>query len=138
MRKWWGTAALGVAMVCCRCDYTEGVKQVRCTADLQTITAKVENEKSQRSAADVERVVSAAVASVHGGRDPWGNPYVWKIRAGANGVSYVVLSTGSDGQLDVPAIDDYFTTKQHQVLRASEHARDIVFRDGEALVTGGK
>jgi hypothetical protein len=134
----WHAIALSGLVFFCRCDYTQGVKQVRSTADLQSITAKIENGKSQRSVADVERTVTAAVASVHAGKDAWGNPYVWRVREGARGVSYVVLSTGSDGRLDVPAIDDYFTKEQVEVLRSSEHKRDIVFRDGDAIVTGGK
>lgn len=135
--------SLIVLVMCCRCDFTEGVKQVRCTADLQTITAKIENGKAQayasrKAIADVEGVVHAAVTSVNRGRDPWGNPYVWQVRQGAKGTSYVVLSTGSDGRLDVPSINDYFAKSTHEVLKSSEHHRDIVFRDGDALITGGK
>lgn len=138
MRTRWPALTLGLLVFFCRCDYTEGVRQVRSTADLESIAARIENGKTQGSVADVERIVTAAVASVHGGKDPWGHPYVWRVRAGATGVSYVVLSTGSDGQLDVPAIDEYFTKEGHEVLRSSEHKRDIVFRDGSAVVTGGK
>ena len=139
MRPQWQTLTLGVLVFFfCRCDYKEGVKQVRSTADLQSITAKIENGKSQGSVADVERIVTAAVASVHGGKDAWGHPYVWRVREGARSVSYVVLSTGSDGELDVPSIDAYFTKEGHEVLRSSEHRRDIVFRDGDAVITGGK
>jgi hypothetical protein len=138
MRPQWPALTLGVLVFFCRCDSTEGVKQVRSTADLQSIIARIENGNPRGSVADVERIVSAAVANVHGGNDPWGHPYVWRVRAGATGVSYVVLSTGSDGQLDVPAIDEYFTKVGQEVLRSSEHQRDIVFRDGDAVVTGGK
>jgi hypothetical protein len=137
-RSTWSAFALVVLLLFCGCDYSEGMKQVRSTADLQTITARIENGKSQRSVADVEKVVTAAVASVNSGKDAWGHPYVWQVREGARDVSYVVLSTGSDGRLDVPTIEDYFTKAGHEVLRSSEHARDIVFRDGDAVVTGGK
>lgn len=138
MRTQWHALALAGLVFFCGCDYTQGVKQVRSTADLQSITARIENSKSQGSVADVERIVTAAVASVHAGKDPWGHPYIWRVRADAKGVSYVVLSTGSDGQLDVAAIDEYFTKEGRKVLRSSEHKRDIVFRDGDAVVTGGK
>jgi hypothetical protein len=134
----WQAMTLGVLVFFCRCDYPEGVKQVRSTADLQTITARIENGKAHGSGTDVERIVATAVANVHGGRDAWGHPYAWHVRQGATGLSYVVLSTGSDGQLDVPAIEEYFTKEGHEVLRSSEHERDIVFRDGTAIVTGGK
>ncbi len=122
----------------CRCDYLQGMKQVRSTADLQIITSKIENGRSKGSAADIERIVKAAVASVHGGRDAWGHPYLWRVRECAQGASYLVLSTGGDGRLDVPAIDHYFVKRDREVLRASEYDRDIVFRDGDALVTGGQ
>jgi hypothetical protein len=138
MRTQWRALALGGLVFFCGCDYTEGVKQVRSTADLQSIAAKIESSKSQGSVGDVERIVTTAVASVHAGKDPWGHPYVWRVREGAKGASYVVLSTGSDGQLDVPTIDEYFTKDGVEVLRSSEHKRDIVFRDGDALRTGGK
>jgi hypothetical protein len=138
MRAQWHALTLGVLVLFCRCDYTEGVKQVRSTADLQSITARIENGKPQGSVADVDRVVTAAVASVHDGKDAWGHPYIWRVRAGPKGVAYVVLSTGSDGRLDVAAIDEYFTKEGLEVLRSSEHTRDIVFRDGDAVVTGGK
>jgi hypothetical protein len=138
MRTGGHALALAGLVFCCKCDHTQGVKQVRATADLQSITAKIENSRSKGSVADVERTVTTAVASVHAGRDPWGHPYAWRVRHGATGVSYVVLSTGSDGQLDLPTIDAYFTRKGVEVLRSSEHKRDIVFRDGDAVVTGGK
>lgn len=138
MRTLWSALDVIVLVFFCSCDYTQGVKQVRSTADLQTITSRIENGKSQGSVADVDRALTTAVASVNGGRDAWGHPYVWRVRGGAMGVSYIVLSTGSDGQVDVPAIDDYFLKTEREVLQSSEHNRDIVFRDGDAVVTGGK
>jgi hypothetical protein len=123
MARRWHALALAGLMFFCRCDYTQGVKQVRSTADLQNITARISTSKSQGPGADVERIVAAAVESVHGGKDPWGHPYLWRVRESAKGVSYVVLSTGSDGQLDVPVIDEYFTRQRVDVLRASEQTR---------------
>lgn len=120
------------------CDYMQGVKQVRTTAGLQAITARIEDRQLRPLADEMEAVVTSAIAADSDGRDAWGHPYLWEIRLDHNRIEYVVLSTGSDGRLDVPTLDDYFSRSGLEVLRASEHDRDIVFRNGQAVVTGGK
>jgi hypothetical protein len=131
--------ALAVAISLSRCDYVQGTRQVRTTADLQTISARIDGSRNRDATVqELETLVASSVRSVHKGRDAWGHEYLWRVRANAGHVSYIVLSPGSDGRPDLPAIDEYFSKKGLTVLRASNHERDIVFRDGEAVVTGGK
>jgi hypothetical protein len=121
------------------CEYQHGIKQVRATADLQTISGRIEASVNVKGpAADFREIVSASVSSVNQGRDPWGYSYMWRVDVSGDNVTYVVLSTGSDGTLDVPTIEDYLSKPGLTRLSASEHRRDIVFRDGQAVVTGGK
>ncbi len=78
---------------------------------------------------------ASLVRSVNGGRDAWGHRFIFMSNNDHKNFAYVVVSTGSDGQLDMKK-GDYFTMKPVNVKGA--WAKDIVFRNGEAVTLAGK
>jgi hypothetical protein len=50
--------------------------------------------------------------------------------------SYLLVSCGSDGKLDVPNIDEYFNLGKVDVRGVTWH--DIVFRDGRPVTNASK
>ena len=53
-----------------------------------------------------------------------------------NRLTYVVVSLGADGKLDVPDLAEYFQLAESEIH--GQPSRDIVFRDGVAVTLAGK
>src|SRR6266540_495386 len=90
-----GTAVVVAMVVISGCRVYNAAKQVRTVADMQGICALIEAEKEQHRPID-EAKIRMLVAKVAGGRDGWGNQILVATRGTAEGLSYVLVSKGSD------------------------------------------
>ena len=112
-----------------------GSKLGESSATMQGIVRVIEETKIREPLTEAN--VRGAVKSVAAGRDAWGNEIAYAIRpSSAQSMSYVVVSPGSDGRLDFPTMDSYFTMGFADIR--GKGRRDIVFRDGMAITEAGK
>lgn len=112
------------------CMWIDRGRQVRTHANMQTIVRALETLK-ERGALTTSNA-EASIAAVSDGLDGWGRRYIFR----QSGDSYLLISTGSDGELDVSSPSVYFGTTFASV--AKQYDRDIVFRDGAPVRSGGK
>lgn len=107
--------------------------QIRTFAQLQTISRWIETDENARiSASRIEELVLKS----YGGKDYWENEILFDVREAAGGYTeYLLVSTGSDGRLDVSNIVEYYTAER-EVIRG-QTARDIVFRNGKFVTDAG-
>lgn len=128
-------ARIAVAMTLCGSSscagVEEGAKQIRTSADLHAISRRV-------SALDTpleEQTLIQVAASQNGGYDGWGRAILifWEP-CGLQ--SYLLISRGSDGKLDLESASDYCSEQPENVLGTPE--RDIVFLNGNPLKSATK
>lgn len=79
----------------------------------------------------------SAITSEAEGRDQWGNPFVFIVKDQGSSYSYLLISYGSDDQLDVASPEMYFDDDKEELI-LGQPQRDIVFRDGLPLKNAGK
>lgn len=115
-------------------DAYQRAKQIRTFTDLQTIARRIDQSIAEHSVSSAE--AEGILKEVNHGRDAWGNPFIFKSTSIRSKFSYLVISLGSDSQLDVRDSDAYFTVPKCRVHGKSQ--RDLVFRDGEAITLAGK
>jgi hypothetical protein len=108
---------------------------VRTYTNMQGIVGRLEAIKDAGKP-DFRAQSRSAIASETDGRDQWGNPFVLVVKERGPSYSYLLISYGSDGRLDVASPDLYFTEEEELILGHPE--RDIVFRDGLPLKNAGK
>lgn len=77
------------------------------------------------------------LVQIQGGLDTWGNPILSTVCPNGDGYSVLLVSPGADGVLDVESMDSYCRLNK-QVSVAGDFDKDIVFRDGRPLRSGGK
>ena len=108
--------------------------QVRTFADMQAISKRISThlEAGDRS----PEALQGIVRSVNQGKDAWGSDFILEIRKTDRGFSYLLVSRGSDGQLDVASPAAYFDLQHVDIRR--QYAKDLVFRDGAAVTAAGK
>jgi hypothetical protein len=113
------------------------MRQVRTVADMQTIVAGIEALRAQSlSERQLPIAVRREVLSVAKGQDAWHHDLVYLIRRKGSEFSYVLVSMGSDGKMDMAGSDVYFTMPEH--MARAEPWEDIVFRDGHMITRAGK
>jgi Type II secretion system (T2SS), protein G len=102
--------------------------------NMQGISARIEELRATGALTDAR--AAELVSAVAGGRDQWGHPFLYRSKSSEAGLSYVLVSLGSDGKPDVKDLVDYFSMPEEDI---DGHAsRDIVFRDGRPIVNAGK
>ena len=107
------------------------LKQIGTFSRLQGIAGLL--KKSTESNPELsEAVLAKSIHEVGRGRDSWGNEFLFKLNDQG---SWVVVSRGKDGKLDLPSLDDYFSAES-EVVRGS-YSRDIFFRDGIPISDAG-
>ncbi len=109
-------------------DYQQMTKQTPTFANLLNITKAIERVvRSEGSISDAE---AEAIISIVTRFDSWGGGIIFRARRDAE-FSYIVVSLGRDGKLDVDDIDVYFELPQEDIYHQFD--RDIVFRDGKPV-----
>jgi hypothetical protein len=105
---------------------------------MQTICHKLDGLRAQGQEGLSEQgpMAKAAIESVSEGHDAWGRRFAFHIRSAGTGVSYVLVSLGSDGVADYTDPTSYFGAAETSIH--SQPARDIVFRDGRPITLAGK
>ena|SRR5258708_262098 len=117
------------------CKFYNAGKQVRTVATMQGICALIEQKKDEHRSID-EVGIRMLAKQVAGGRDGWGNEILVATRNTPHGLSYLLISMGSDGQLDVSTPRLYFAKTPADVR--IDTTRDIVFVDGKQVTNAGK
>jgi hypothetical protein len=107
-------------------------RQTPTFADLQAISRKLDRLRETRGSFTVADALRVA-RPYRGGRDSWGNPYLFEVRTTPS-FSFLAISTGRDGRLDVADASNYFSWPQENIVGKLD--RDIVFRDGAAVTIG--
>lgn len=125
----------GAAVCLSACNPLNEARQVRTYANMQAIVSRLETVREQGKTI-FKAQSQSAIASEANGRDQWGNPFVLIVKDQGPKYSYLLISYGSDGQLDVASPEIYFDDKEELILGQPE--RDIVFRDGLPLKNAGK
>jgi hypothetical protein len=127
------TVVLCVAAVAWIRPRIQRSKQIQTYAVLQSMGHAVERlPKSELSRERIQRVISS---ETHG-RDAWGNAVHVYLETRPYGISYVLVSNGSDGRSDVTRSTEYFRTMPSDIRKQT--TRDIVFRDGRMITFAGK
>jgi hypothetical protein len=130
-------AFLLIAPFIVSCSKIDRVRQVRTFTDMQTITGEIEalREREPGSLGDPSRI-RRLVSATAGGRDAWHHKYLFLTKPTRTGLSYVLVSRGSDGKSDVTDPSEYFALSERIIH--DEPWRDIVFRDGQPVTRAGK
>jgi hypothetical protein len=119
------------------CGALDRGKQVRSVGTMQAIVAKLEDVRRLGPTGLYDRPrMQALIQSVERGRDGWGHELLYLVTAAQRGPSYVLVSLGSDGKLDVSDPVEYFNAPPSRIV--DEPWRDIVFRDGKQVTLAGK
>lgn len=115
--------------------YRQLTEQLPTFANLQC--SAIEVQKMQRLDMNLERTnVEKAIVDCFGSaQDVWGNEIQFLISP-ENPHSFLLISLGSDGKLDIPDPHFYFNDKPRNIIGQLE--RDIIFRDGVAVTDAGK
>lgn len=103
---------------------------------MQAIVSRLETIREQGKP-NFKAHSKTAIASEVNGRDQWGNPFVLIVKDQGPNYSYLLISYGSDGQLDVASPEMYFDDDKVELI-LGRPKRDIVFRDGRPLKNAGK
>ena len=115
--------------------YRQLTEQLPTFANLQVVAAQIQRQlESNPGLSDNE--VRTMVRGFFGEfRDAWGDEIIY-VRKNRQDISFLLISPGADGKLDVkdPAI--YFLVPRTEIIGQLD--RDIVFRDGVAVTNGGK
>jgi hypothetical protein len=117
------------------CRAYNGAKQVRTIADMQSMCARIEDDKKRDRAID-DAKIKILVGQVASGRDGWGHSIFVATRDAPTGRRYLLVSMGSDGRLDVNEPARYFDQAPADVRE--DATRDIVFIDGTQVTNAGK
>jgi hypothetical protein len=104
-------------------------KQLPTFANLQEISRQLQYKVEAKGFFSQEAGMEI-VQALNGGRDEWGHPFVLEVRSQPE-FSFVVLSPGKDGMLDVSDVSEYFEMETEDVVGQLD--RDIVFRDGQPV-----
>lgn len=131
------TVALAASLPSCgiRDGYVRA-KQVRTFADLQVITERIDDAISKNRGMIQPSQAREVILGVNGGRDAWGNEILFHSNVRDGKFTYVLVSPGEDGKLDLASLDDYFGVPVSSVHGLG--GKDIVFRDGQPVTMGGK
>ena len=116
-------------------DFLDRAKQLRTYTNMQAIVGRIEEARATAGAISDEQIAEM-LRSEANGRDEWGRLLIYDSRRGSNGFSYIVASLGRDGRLDVPKIEDYYTSTLEYIDEKFD--RDIVFVNGRPLKNAGK
>lgn len=127
--------AVATLVVAGGCRVYSRAKQVRTVANMQGMSVLIERNKDEHRPID-ERTIRTLVTKVGDGRDAWGNQILVATRETPTGGRYLLVSTGSDGQLNVDTPARYFDQAPADVRE--DATRDIVFIDGKDVTHGGK
>lgn len=127
------TAFLALLVLGCPAyDTYHRAKQIRTFTTLQEIAGAIEQRRNSDTPLDPQREVEA-----YGGVDAWGNDIISVTKDGrGHRVSYVLISPGRDGVLDLDSLEDYFEVQPGSV--AGDWDGDVVFRNGDPVWNAGK
>ncbi len=114
------------------CRFYDEYKQFLTFRDMQLLSGRLEvlvKSSGLKRAAMLE-----VIKDLNDGKDAWGREYL--LRFNKDATSFILVSLGSDGDLDVPSILEYFNLDPVKVH--DDHAADLVFRNGKAITYAGK
>lgn len=127
----WSKIVCGLTLVILLgCDaYWRISRQIPTFADLYSSADELQllvEKHGSVSDAEAYRIIRKR----NSGLDSWGNPIVFRAKSSPQ-FSFLLLSLGSDGKLDVDDIESYFSHPREVIV--GQFDRDIVFRDGKPV-----
>ena len=136
MRK--NTAALFLVCVTCNllgCGVIQDQREIHTFGNLQALAAKL--RQLTRIDAEVSRddFDSVVMDYFENGKDPWGNPILFFPPSETGQKTFLLISLGSDGILDVDEPADYFNLSSG-LEPAEKEGRDIVMKGYKAISYG--
>ncbi len=106
-------------------------RQTPTFANLQAVSSRIDWLRAGWVEVTEDQLQSV-LAGINSGRDAWGNPILTAVRHRDDGqTDFLLVSPGSDGELDVESIDEYFELESVDIVGQFE--RDIVFRNGKPV-----
>jgi hypothetical protein len=116
-------------------NFLDRAKQLRTYANMQAIVGRIEEARATGGEIS-DKQIAEILRSKANGRDEWGRLLIYGSRRGSDGFSYIVASLGRDGRLDVPKLENYYTSTLEYIDGKPD--RDIVFVNGSPLKNAGK
>lgn len=116
------------------CKAVQEFREVSTLANLQALSARLYEIAGTGAAVDQVDFETVVNEYFDRGEDPWGNPIVF-IPAFDGESAFLLISTGSDGTLDVAAPEAYFRVAR-QVAAVEREGQDIVLRGSETVRHG--
>ena len=107
-------------------EYFQLTRQTATFADMQNISRELFDSCHETGTLS-EEVASRIASQYNNGKDRWGNPFLFHYRDHP-ACSFILVSLGSDGIIDVDDITIYFEKRREDIVGHLD--RDIVFRDG--------
>jgi hypothetical protein len=128
---------VGAGTGCFFVDAYQRAKQLRTYTNMQSICGNIRESRLEHGGTIDDATIEEILQSEAGGFDEWGHRLAYNSRRSeAGAVSYLLVSYGSDGKLDIEKIDGYYWAQPGSVVGHPE--RDIVFKDDVPLRGAGK
>ena len=117
------------------CRALEGRREIHTLANLQALAARLERMAETEATVNRENFGALVEEYFEHGDDPWGNTIIFVPGFNAGHSTFLLISTGSDGALDVVNPEDYFDASQ-QLACTDREGQDIVMKGSKALRYG--
>jgi type II secretory pathway pseudopilin PulG len=128
---------LCVASASGSCKWVDSSRELTTLANLQALSAKLRYTAGTSTAVGRKEFDSAVNEYFEDGADPWGNPILF-IPAPDGENIFLLISTGSDGTLDVADPEAYLRVARQPSGLPHRKGQDIVLRGSEAVRHGAE
>lgn len=117
------------------CQIQQERRESHTLANLQALAARLQDVAENRTSVEKKDFDSVVQEYFENGKDPWGNPIVFVSSLEGGKTTFLLISTGSDGALDVANEREYFEVDE-PISSLKEDGRDIVMRGVTAISYG--
>lgn len=117
------------------CNVVQERREVHTLANLQALAARLQEMAEVDAAVEREDFDSVANEYFDHGEDPWGNLILFVPGSESGHSTFLLISTGSDGVLDIADAGEYFEIIQPR-NSLDQEGRDIVMKGSTALSYG--
>lgn len=117
------------------CQILQERRELHTLANLQALAARLQDVAEDRASVEKKDFDSVVQEYFKNGKDPWGNPIVFVSYLEGGKATFLLISIGSDGTLDVANEREYFEVDE-PVSPLREDGRDIVMR-GVTVISYG-
>lgn len=122
------------AVACASCEFVQDSRELSTLVKLQALSARLYEIAGTGSAVEREDFESVVHEYFDHREEPWANSIIF-IPAPDGESAFLLISTGSDGTLDVAEPEEYFGATR-QPASVDREGQDIVLRGSEAIRYG--